>query len=72
MDFSVPNSRPGICAKCRGTGLYAWGTVNNGRPSKIGPCHACRGTGKQTVSDIARNKAFNRHQMSRLANSGDY
>jgi DnaJ-class molecular chaperone len=66
-DLSVPNDKPGICAKCQGSGQYQWGAVINGQVSKSGPCHACQGTGQQTWRDIHRNRAFNRHQIARLA-----
>lgn len=66
MDFSVPNSKPGKCEKCRGTGRYSWGAVVNGKPAKTGMCYSCRGTGCQDRADIARNRAFNRHQEARF------
>jgi excinuclease UvrABC ATPase subunit len=65
-DFSVPNTKPGKCAKCNGTGRYSWGAVVNGRPTHSGQCHSCQGTGKQTRSDIARNNAYNRHKIASL------
>lgn len=68
-DFSIPNEKPGTCAKCRGTGTYAWGAVVNGKPEHSGQCHACRGTGRQTRRDIGRNEAYNRHKARRLAES---
>lgn len=66
-DFSVPNEKPGQCAKCRGSGVYRWGAVTNGKAANSGRCNACKGTGAQTRADIARNHAFNRHQMRRIA-----
>jgi DnaJ-class molecular chaperone len=65
-DFSVPNCAPGVCEKCRGSGRYSWGAVVNGRVSKSGPCYSCQGTGRQTVRDIHRNTAYNRHKLVRL------
>lgn len=65
-DLSVPNLTPGCCAKCRGSGRYAWGAFVNGKPSHSGQCNACRGTGKQTRSDIARNEAYNRHKIAEI------
>lgn len=67
-DLSVPNSKPGKCAKCRGTGLYCWGGTVNGKPVRSGPCHSCQGTGKQTKSDISRNTAYNRYKIASLFN----
>jgi DnaJ-class molecular chaperone len=66
-DLSVPNDKPGTCAKCHGTGEYRWGTVVNGRVSNVGTCNACRGTGAQTWRDIYRNRAFNKHRIAQLA-----
>ncbi len=65
-DLAQPNAKPGECCKCRGTGVYSWGTVVNGQCSKSGPCHSCGGTGKQTRSDIARNNAYNAHKIRGL------
>lgn len=65
-DLAVPNAKPGQCAKCNGSGVYCWGIVVNGQPSKSGPCHSCGGTGQQTVRDIKRNEAYNRHKISTL------
>ncbi len=65
-DMSMPNAKPGICAKCKGTGEYRWGAVVNGKPSKSGQCHSCRGTGKQTQHDIRRNVAYNRHKLATM------
>lgn len=61
-DFAQPNAKPGTCCKCRGTGIYAWGTMVNGKPSKSGTCYSCRGTGKQTWKQIRRNETYNRHK----------
>jgi DnaJ-class molecular chaperone len=66
-DLSIPNDRPGECAKCRGSGQYHWGGTINGKPRFSGECHSCHGSGKQSRSDIARNHAYNRHKISRLA-----
>lgn len=65
-DLSVPNEKPGTCAKCSGSGLYSWGTVVNGKPSFTGKCKSCGGTGKQTWADIRRNETYNRHKISRI------
>lgn len=66
-DLSVPNSKPGLCAKCRGTGQYSWGAVVNGKPTHVGPCHSCQGTGQQSARDIKRNEAYNRYKINILA-----
>lgn len=65
-DLSVPNRVPGPCDKCKGTGVYRWGACVNGRMTHQGQCNACRGTGTQTQTDMARNRAFNRHQVARI------
>jgi DnaJ-class molecular chaperone len=70
MDLSTPNDRPGRCAKCKGSGRYAWGAVTNGKPQFTGRCNACQGSGHQTKNDIARNHAFNRHQVRRIFAAG--
>lgn len=68
-DFSVPNSKPGKCAKCNGTGVFRFGgaVVNGKFIGKSGPCWSCAGTGHQTRSDIHRNVAYNRHKLSSMA-----
>ena len=68
--FSTPNVKPGVCAKCHGSGRWYWGAVVNGQPTKEGPCFACKGSGRQRKADIARNHAFNRYQVGRIV-SGD-
>jgi hypothetical protein len=62
-DLSQPNDKPGTCCKCKGTGVYRWGT--NG--SKEGTCFSCGGTGQQTKSDIGRNKTYNRYKIAEIA-----
>jgi DnaJ-class molecular chaperone len=65
-DMSVPNAKPGECAKCRGTGVYSWGASINGKMQHSGKCNSCGGSGKQSQSDIRRNVAYNRHKLNRL------
>jgi DnaJ-class molecular chaperone len=65
-DFAMPAEKPGECPKCKGTGEYRWGAVINGKSSKSGPCHSCHGTGKQTIADIRRNQAYNRHKLAQI------
>ena len=62
-DMAMPNSKPGTCDKCRGTGEYRWGAVVNGKSSKAGTCYSCRGTGRQDWRQIRRNEAYNRHKI---------
>ena len=65
-DLSVPNAAPGVCAKCHGSGEYRWwGAVVNGQATHAARCNACKGSGRQTWSDIRRNRAFNRYQLAR-------
>lgn len=66
-DLSVPNEAPGVCAKCKGSGVYRWGAVVNGRASHSGPCFSCRGTGKQGRADIGRNRTYNRFKIAEIA-----
>ena len=63
-DLAVPNDKPGACAKCQGSGTYGWGAVINGQPQHTGTCWSCKGTGKQTKSDIGRNRTYNRHKIA--------
>jgi hypothetical protein len=43
---------------CHGSGAYAWGAVENGKPAKVGPHFACREKGYQTRSDVIRNITY--------------
>ncbi len=65
-DLSVPNEKPGVCAKCKGSGLYRWGAIVNGRATHCGQCHSCGGTGKQSARDIRRNHAYNKHKIAAI------
>jgi len=62
-DLAVVNSKPGPCEKCKGTGVYSWGAVVNGKPSKSGTCFSCRGTGKQSEKQRRRNSTYNQHKV---------
>ena len=62
-DFAMPNDKPGVCCKCRGTGEYRWGTFTNGKASNSGKCFSCRGTGKQDRRQIMRNETYNRFKV---------
>lgn len=66
-DFSMPNDKPGVCVKCRGTGVYRWGAIVNGKATNEGPCFSCRGTGKQDKRQIMRNRAYNRHKEATIS-----
>lgn len=59
-DFAVVNAEPGTCEKCRGSGVYRWGPIVNGRQAKGGTCWSCKGTGVQTRKDMRRNAYYNR------------
>jgi len=37
-DMSTVNRAEGTCEKCRGTGVYAWGAVVNGKATTQGTC----------------------------------
>lgn len=65
-DLSIPNDKPGQCAKCQGSGVYSWGTIENGKASKSGPCFSCRGTGKQSAKQIRRNRTYNRYKIAAI------
>jgi DnaJ-class molecular chaperone len=62
-DFAVENEAPGVCGKCSGKGVYAWGPIVNGKVTNSGTCWSCRGTGKQDAVQIARNRCYNRHKV---------
>ena len=63
-DLSVPNDKPGQCAKCKGTGTYSWGAVVNGKPAHSGTCFSCRGTGRQSSKQIRRNRIYNSYKLA--------
>lgn len=65
-DMSIVNRAEGTCEKCRGTGVYAWGAVVNGKATKQGTCYSCRGTGVQDRTQIKRNECYNRHKAARI------
>lgn len=65
-DLSQPNDKPGVCIKCKGKGVYEWGTFINGKASKSGTCFSCRGTGRQDFTQIKRNETYNRHKVRML------
>jgi len=69
-DLSVPNEKPGKCAKCKGSGVYRWGAIVNGRASHVGKCWSCKGTGKQSARQIKTNEAYNRHKLAMLCEMG--
>ena len=66
-DLSQPNSKPGPCIKCRGTGVYGWGAMVNGKMSHSGPCFSCRGTGVQSSRQMRTNHAYNRFKIGWIA-----
>jgi DnaJ-class molecular chaperone len=66
-DLSQPNDKPGTCRKCKGTGTYGWGAIENGQPKNKGTCFSCRGTGKQSVRQIKRNHTYNKFKIASIA-----
>jgi DnaJ-class molecular chaperone len=66
-DLSVPNAKPGPCAKCKGSGSYSWGACVNGKMTHSGKCFSCRGTGKQDTKQIRRNHTYNRYKVATIA-----
>ena len=71
-DLSQPNSKPGTCGKCRGTGVYSWGASVNGKMQNSGPCFSCKGTGKQSRRQIACNRTYNKHKIARICSADSY
>lgn len=69
-DLAIPADAPGKCPKCRGTGVYAWGAVVNGKPEKTGRCFSCRGTGRQNSRQIRTNHAYNRFKIAQIVAEG--
>jgi hypothetical protein len=69
-DLSMPNEKPGVCCKCKGTGTYGWGASVNGKMTHSGTCYSCSGTGKQTVKDIKRNNTYNKHKIAAICAYG--
>lgn len=65
-DLSQPNTRPGTCCKCKGTGVYRWGASVNGKMTHEGQCHSCRGTGHQTQRQIKRNETYNNFKIASI------
>lgn len=65
-DLSMPNSEPGKCCKCHGTGTYSFGAIVNGKASRSGTCFSCRGTGKQSSKQIRTNCTYNRYKVARI------
>jgi DnaJ-class molecular chaperone len=66
-DMAQPADHAGDqCPKCRGSGVYAWGPVVNGKVTHTGQCHSCAGKGFQTLSDIRRGETYNRHKIINL------
>lgn len=66
-DLSVPNEKPGVCAKCKGTGMYCWGASVNGKFANQGTCYSCEGTGRQDANKIVRNHVYNKHKIAMIA-----
>ena len=69
-DLSVPNVKPGVCAKCKGSGVYSWGASINGRMSRSGACFSCRGTGQQSAKQIKINVTYNRYKIAAICSGG--
>lgn len=65
-DLSMPNEKPGVCCKCKGSGVYKWGANVNGRMSKEGPCWSCQGSGKQSKKQIRRNIGYNYYKIRQI------
>lgn len=66
FDLSQPNEKPGACRKCHGTGIYYFGAVINGKPTRSGECFSCRGTGNQDRTQILRNETYNRYKIAEI------
>jgi DnaJ-class molecular chaperone len=70
-DLAVPNDKPGTCAKCKGSGVYRWGAIVNGKAEHSGTCFSCRGSGKQDGRQIRRNRTYNRYKVAEIVR-GDF
>lgn len=71
MYGAVPHvCKPAKCDRCRGSGVYGWGAVVNGKISHSGPCFRCHGTGTQDARDMRRNNAYDRHAIARAFGGG--
>lgn len=68
-DLSQPNSKPGQCIKCKGSGVYGWGACVNGKMANSGTCFSCRGTGKQSTTQIKRNRTYNRYKIAAIVSA---
>lgn len=68
-DLSQPNDKPGICRKCKGTGVYQWGACVNGKMTKSGPCFSCKETGFQDEKQIKTNQAYNEFKIVAIMRS---
>lgn len=53
------------CERCRGRGIYYWGTVTNGVPSHSAPCARCAGKGTVNNEDCRRAWAYDNHAIRR-------
>lgn len=53
------------CWRCRGTGIYQWGAVVNGKCTHSGACYQCQGKGWQSDDDKRRNAAYMRYAIVR-------
>jgi DnaJ-class molecular chaperone len=71
-DLSQPNSEPGTCTKCKGTGTYSWGAMVNGKMTNTGTCFSCRGTGQQSAKQIKTNHAYNHFKIRTIMSSDGF
>jgi hypothetical protein len=53
------------CERCRGTGVYKWGAVVNGKPTHTGTCYQCCGAVRQGQDDYKRNYGHILYSISR-------
>jgi DnaJ-class molecular chaperone len=54
------------CDRCRGTGIYSWGSSVNGVMQHSGVCFHCKGKGWQTKDDEKRNAAYMNYAWGRF------
>ncbi len=51
------------CDKCKGTGIYKWGSSVNSKMTYSGGCFRCSGNGQMDFDDMRRCKAYDNHAI---------
>jgi DnaJ-class molecular chaperone len=53
------NAKPGICVRCKGSGVVRWGwdwVMQTHKHER--KCVTCKGKGRQSMKDIVRNSIY--------------